>query len=235
MEKEIEERLEFWGLKLDAKALAKLEILAHEIKEKNARLNLISKNDEPCFWSRHLADSLAAAPLLKKLLLPGALVADAGSGAGFPGLPLAAALPSVNFELWDSNRKRVEFALWAAGSMKLKNAAAFCRRIGQSGPFEAARYDAVLERAMGKLENILPQCLNMLKSGGVFLAWQAGGQRQRPAARQWQSGLEDAGAPGSLKALKKAGAKLADRFAYTLPGEIHERFILVFRKSGWTF
>lgn len=221
MEKEIEERLELWGLKLDAKALAKLEILAREIKEKNAMLNLISKNDEPCFWSRHLADSLAAAPLLQKLILPGALVADAGSGPGFPGLPLAAALPAFNFELWDSNRKRVEFALWAAGSMKLKNAAALCRRIGQSGAFELGRYDAVLERAMGKLENILPQCLNMLKSGGVFLAW--------------QSGLEDAGAPGSLKALKKAGAKLEAGFAYTLPGEIRERLILVFRKSEWTF
>ena len=217
MEKEIEERLGLWGLKLDTRALVKLEILAHEIKEKNATLNLISKNDEPCFWSRHLADSLAAAPLLQKLILPGALVADAGSGPGLPGLPLAAALPSVNFELWDSNRKRVKFALWAAGAMKLKNAAALRRRIGQSGAFGPARYDAVLERAMGKLENILPQCLNMLKSGGVFLAW--------------QSGLEDAGAPGSLKALEKAGAKLETQFAYTLPGEIRERLILVFRKN----
>ena len=218
MEKEIKERLELWGLKLDAAALAKLEILAREIKEKNAMLNLISKNDEPCFWSRHLADSLAAAPLLEKLLSPGALIADAGSGPGFPGLPLAAALPSVNFELWDSNRKRVDFSLWAAGAMKLKNTQAYCRRIGQSGAFELARYDAVIERAMGQLENRLPQCLNMLKSGGVFLAW--------------QSGLEDAGAQGSLKALKKAGAKLADRFVYTLPGEARERFILVFRKGS---
>ena len=216
MEKAIEERLELWGLKLDTTALAKLEILAREIKEKNARLNLISKNDESCFWSRHLADSLAAAPMLQKLILPGALVADAGSGPGFPGLPLAAAMAPVNFELWDSNRKRVEFAIWAAGAMKLKNTAAFYRRIGQSGTFELARYDAVLERAMGKLENILPQCLNMLKSGGVFLAW--------------QSGLEDAGAPGSMKALGKAGAKLETKFAYTLPGEIRERLILVFRK-----
>jgi len=120
MEKEIKERLELWGLELSAEASAKLEILAHEIKEKNAMLNLISKNDEPCFWSRHLADSLAAAPLLQKLVLPGALVADAGSGPGFPGLPLAASLPSLSFELWDSNRKRVEFALWTAGAMRLK-------------------------------------------------------------------------------------------------------------------
>ncbi|HAH30947.1 MAG TPA: 16S rRNA (guanine(527)-N(7))-methyltransferase RsmG [Elusimicrobia bacterium] len=217
MEREIEERLELWGLKLDAQTKESLETLAHEIKKTNAVLNLISKNDEPLLWSRHLSDSLAAAPLLKNLLSPGALMADAGSGPGFPALPLAAALPAFNFELWDSNRKRVEFALRAAGAMKLKNTTAFHRRIGQSGAFELARYDAVVERAMGKLENILFQCLNMLKSGGVFLAW--------------QSGLVDAQTPASLKALDKAGAKLETRFAYTLPGETRERFILIFRRK----
>ncbi|MCX5785297.1 MAG: 16S rRNA (guanine(527)-N(7))-methyltransferase RsmG [Elusimicrobia bacterium] len=217
MEKGIEERLGLWGLKLDAQTVENLETLAQVVKETNAVINLISKNDEPLLWSRHISDSLAAAPLIKKLLPPGALLADAGSGPGFPGLPLAAALPAFNFELWDSNRKRVEFALRAAGAMKLKNTAAFYRRIGQSGAFELARYDAVLERAMGKLENILPQCLNMLKSGGVFFAW--------------QSGLEDARSPASLKALEKAGARLETRFAYTLPGETRERFILVFRKG----
>ena len=220
MEKEIKERLADWGFTPDAAASEKLGILAREIEEKNAVINLVSKNDLPCLWSRHLCDSLAAAPLLLKLLPAGALVADAGCGPGLPGLPLAAALPALRFELWDSNGKRVEFARLAAAAMRLENACPQWRRIGQSGAFEKARYDAVIERAMGKLENILPQCLNMLKSGGVFLAW--------------QSGLEDAGTPGALKALSKAGAQRETEFAYTLPGEARVRHILVFRKGRAT-
>jgi len=215
----IKETLEKWKLGLTEEQLAGLELFKTELLEKNSRLNLVSDNDAGYLWPRHILDALAGAPLLAGLLKPGDAVADAGAGAGFPGIPLAVALQPVAFDLWDSSLKRTMFLTCAASRLKLKTVRALHRRIGQSGPLETGKYGAVVERAMGKLENILPQCLNMVKPGGVFLAWQTAAQlaRERPAARE---------------AADRAGAGLENTTAYRLPGETEDRHILVFRKGG---
>lgn len=211
--------LESWGLALTAGSLRKLEIFSAALLERNPVQNLVSKNDEPQLWERHILDSLAAAPLLRRRLAPGALVADAGSGAGFPGLPLAAALEEFRFHLLESRARRCDFLNGAAAAMGAGNAAIFNRRVGEGGPGSGQRYQAVTERAMGQLENILPQCLNILSGGGVFLAWQSAAQLALPR-------------PAVDAALKKAGGELAETFPYRLPGATEDRYILVFRKRG---
>lgn len=206
-----------WGLELSPDAWNRLEAFAAALKEKNSVQNLVSKNDEPLLWERHILDSLAAAPLLRRLLKPGAAIADAGSGAGFPGLVLAAVLQDFSFDLLDSRNKRCEFLSWAASQMPCGNVSVSWRRVGEGGPGSERRYGAVIERAMGKLENILPQCLNILSGGGCFLAWQSAAQlaQSRPAVNA---------------ALAGAGGKLAETFSYRLPGEGEDRHILVFTK-----
>jgi len=207
MDRTTEETLERWGLALTEEQANRLELFRVELLEKNARLNLFSRrSDADLLWPRHILDALAGAPLLSRLVRPGGLVADAGAGAGFPGIPLAVALEEMRFDLWDSSMRRQMFLTWTASRLKLGNARGVCARIGQSGGTEAGRYDAVVERAMGKLENILPQCLNMLRPGGVFLAWQS------------ESG-------------EGAAAEAVEAFSYRLPNEDKERFILVFRKG----
>ncbi|HAU89228.1 MAG TPA: 16S rRNA (guanine(527)-N(7))-methyltransferase RsmG, partial [Elusimicrobia bacterium] len=114
MNETVKTKLAAWGLQPDAESLNRLELFAASLLEKNAVQNLVSKNDEPLLWERHILDSLAAAALLRRLLPAGALVADAGSGAGFPGLVLAAVLPEYQFELLDSRSKRCDFLTWAA-------------------------------------------------------------------------------------------------------------------------
>lgn len=215
MNEELKNALAAWGVQLSGPRLEKLEIFARELITNNAVMNLISQKDEPELWPRHIADSLAAAPLLRRFLKPGALIADSGTGAGFPGMPLAAALEEFRFELLDSNGKRCDFLTRAAAAMKITNAAVFKRRVGE-GP-KSPRYDAVLERAMGQLENILPQCLNMLVEGGAFLAWQSAAQMAAPR-------------PGLLEVMGKARVELAEKLGYRLPGEQEDRFIAVFRK-----
>jgi len=207
-----------WGLQPGAEDLRRLEAFAAALLAQNAVQNLVSKNDEPLLWERHILDSLAAAPALRRLLRPGAAAADAGSGAGFPGLPLAAVLPEFSFDLLESRVKRVEFLNAAAAAMSAGNVKAWQRRVGEGGPGSERRYAAVTERAMGQLENILPQCLNILLPGGFFLAWQTAAQLQmkRPAV--------DA-------ALAKGRAALAETVSYRLPGEGEDRHILVFRKG----
>lgn len=218
MNDKVKTTLAAWGLQPDAESLNRLELFAASLLEKNAVQNLMSRNDEPLLWERHMLDSLAAAPLLRRLLPPGALVADAGSGAGFPGLVLAAALPEYNFELLDSRNKRCEFLTWAAAAMGCRNVRVFQRRLGEGGAAAGTKYAAVTERAMGQLENILPQCLNILDKGGFFLAWQSAAQvaQRRPAVEDAQSA---------------ARGRLIENFAYRLPVEAEDRHIMVFRKS----
>ena len=217
MNDELKSALAAWGVELSGPQTERLGIFAAELITNNAVMNLISQKDEPLIWQRHIADSLAAAPLLRRLLKPGALIADSGTGAGFPGMPLAAALENFRFELLDSNGKRCAFLGRAAAAMKISNAAVFQRRVGE-GP-KSPRYAAVLERAMGQLENILPQCLNMLTQGGVFLAWQSAAQLAAPR-------------PELEKVMHTARAGLAEKFSYRLPGEQEDRFIVIFRKLG---
>ncbi len=208
--------LSAWGLQLTQESLRKLQLFAAGLKEKNALLNLVSKTDEPQLWERHILDSLAGAPLLRRLLKPGAIIADAGSRAGVPGLARSTALEEFRFNLLDSSGKRCSFLNWSATAMNLENVSVFHRRLGEGGVAAATGYDAVIERAMGQLENILPQCLNILAEGGIFLAWQSAAQtRERPAVNA---------------ALRKAGGELSETFPYRLPGETEARYILVFRK-----
>ncbi|MBI4350629.1 MAG: 16S rRNA (guanine(527)-N(7))-methyltransferase RsmG [Elusimicrobia bacterium] len=211
--------LQAWDLRLSPESLRRLELFSAALLERNPVQNLVSKNDEPQLWERHILDSLAAAPLLRRLLEPGALIADAGSGAGFPGLPLAAALEEFNFHLLESRARRCDFLGGAAAAMGAGNVSVFNRRVGEGGPGSGQRYGAVTERAMGQLENILPQCLNILSVGGFFLAWQSAAQLAQPR-------------PAVDAALKKAGGELAETFSYRLPGGTEGRHILVFKKRG---
>ena len=218
MNETVKTALAAWGLEPGPEAIASIETYVSVLKEQNAVQNLVSRNDEPLLWERHVLDSLAGAVPLRRLLKPGTAVADAGSGAGFPGLPLAAVLPELRFELLDSRVRRCDFLRQAAKAMGRSNVTVFNRRVGEGGEAAATRYGAVTERAMGHLENILPQCLNILVKGGFFLAWQSAAQlaEDRPAV--------DAAA-------RKAGAALAETFSYRLPAESDDRHILVFRKG----
>jgi len=220
MNDSIEAVLAAWGLKLTEESLRKLEVFAAFLAEKNAVQNLVSERDMPQLWERHMLDSLAAAPLLRRALKPGALIADAGSGAGFPGLALSAALEEFNFQLLESRERRCDFLTEAAAAMGSRNVAVFNRRVGEGGPAAGQRYAAVIERAMGQLENILPQCLNILSRGGIFLAWQSAAQLAQPR-------------PAVEAALKKAGGRLSETYPYRLPGEDSDRYILVFTKEPY--
>lgn len=218
MTEEVKAVLSSWGLELTPENLRRLETFAAALTEKNAVQNLVSEKDMPQLWERHFLDSLAAAALLRRHLKPGALIADAGSGAGFPGLALAAALEEFNFQLLESRERRCDFLGETAAAMGAKNVAVFNRRVGEGGAGSEQRYAAVIERAMGQLENILPQCLNILVKGGIFLAWQSAAQLAQPR-------------PAVEAARQKARAELAETFAYRLPGETADRYIMVFKRT----
>ncbi|MEA3306941.1 MAG: 16S rRNA (guanine(527)-N(7))-methyltransferase RsmG [Elusimicrobiota bacterium] len=217
-------QMETWNIEVSGNHLELLQLYVDELLEKNKIFNLISNKDAAIIWTRHITDSIAPLKKIKTLYpsLKNKLISDAGSGAGLPGIPLKILLEEADFKLYEPNLKRRNFLMWLFSKLKLKKIEASNERIGENQSLQKGKTDILIERAMGQLENILPQCLNMIKEdGGLFYAWHAN-------AKILQS-------PVIKDILKKMNADICDVQAYKLAGEEKERFILILRRKKCTY
>jgi 16S rRNA (guanine527-N7)-methyltransferase len=114
----------------------------------NRVYNLTGLQDRGALIERHLVESLALGPLLR-----GERVADVGSGAGLPGIPLAVTQPARRFTLIESRAKRVYFLRHAAGSLRLSNVDVAHGRAQTLTGVEP--FDTVLARAVAGPEKLL--------------------------------------------------------------------------------
>lgn len=129
----------------------------------------------------HVADSLSVLDF--EQLREADRIADLGSGAGLPGLVLAAALPGARVDLIESVGRRCEFACRAIEHTGTKNAAVVCERSESWARGEGReRYDAVTARALGRLATVAELASPLLRDGGVLLAWK--GRRVPEEERQ---------------------------------------------------
>lgn len=138
----------------------------------------------------HVADALVALELAPVRAARHA--ADLGSGAGFPGLVLAAALPDCRFSLVEANRRKCDFLGRAAARMDLANADVIAER-AESWTAGAATLDLVTARAVAPLAVLVEYAAPLLVVGGALVAWK--GRRERAeeadgAAAAAQTGLE---------------------------------------------
>jgi len=135
------------------------------IKDETVSLTAITEPEE--FAALHLLDSLACVALPE--LESAKEVVDIGSGAGFPGLPLAALYPEKRFLLTDSLRKRTEFAAFAAMSLRLDNVDVIHTRAESAGrdPSLREHFDLALCRAVGKMPVIMEYTLPLVGVGGA--------------------------------------------------------------------
>lgn len=145
------------------KLLAYLELLA----KWNRTYNLTAIRDPLKMVSHHLLDSLAVLPHLPATLDRSAL-ADVGSGAGLPGIPLAIAEPQRRVTLNDASEKRGAFLRQAVIELGLANVEVYIGRVQSWRPLE--RFAVVITRGFAELAQFVAACRHLVAPGGVLAA-----------------------------------------------------------------
>jgi 16S rRNA (guanine527-N7)-methyltransferase len=141
----------------------------------------------------HLADSLSAVDLAP--VRDAQIIADVGSGAGFPGLVLAIALPRARVALVESAGRKCEYLVRARAAASVENVSVVHSR-AESWSDGLARHDLVTARAVGPLALLCEYAAPLLVVGGTLVAWKGAlAEGERAAAEQAaaQLGLEPAG------------------------------------------
>ena len=158
------------GLALTAEQAEKLSAYFAMLEEASKSFNLISYTDVEEMVTRHFLDALAAPAL--KLLAPFRNIIDVGTGAGFPGLPLAIVLNRPQITLLDSLRKRTDFLQTVVEKLALPNTTVVHARAEDYARTACReRYDAALSRAVASLPVLLEYTLPFVRVGGAVLAW----------------------------------------------------------------
>ena len=151
------------GQDVDPGQASSLLRLVDELERWNRKVNLTAIRDRGSMLTLHLLDSLAVRPWLS-----GGSVLDVGTGAGFPGLPLAICEPGRRFVLLDSNNKKIQFVRHAAITLGLENVTAARARAEDYAPGE--RFDTVIARAVAELATLVSLAGHHVGEGVVFVA-----------------------------------------------------------------
>lgn len=163
----LERGLQTLGLALSASVCDQLLKYTQLLAKWNRTYNLTAVRDPLAMVSHHLLDSLAVLPHLETAGA-GARIADVGSGAGLPGVPLALARPDWHVALVESNDKKAAFLQQAKIELALANVEIHARRVEAWHP--ADRFAVVISRAFAELADFVAACKHLLAPHGVLAA-----------------------------------------------------------------
>jgi len=163
IESRIAEGARALGLDLSRTQIDQLATLLSALERWNRRINLTAIRTIDEMVPAHILDSLAIRPKLR-----GRSVLDIGTGAGFPGLPLAIVEPAIHFVLLDSNGKKISFVREMIGVLGLANAEAVKARAEDYAP--GKRFDTVIARALASLPRLVEISAHLVREDGQLLA-----------------------------------------------------------------
>ena len=193
-----------------------LEALQKDTLETNEKFNLTAIKDENKFRELMILDSLLPLSLLD---LSNKSVLDIGTGAGYPGLPLAIC-STGNFTLLDSTKKKIDHINEFVSANNIKNVKTVSSRAEEYARANRDKYDVVIARAVASLNVLLEIALPLVKVGGYFIAMK--GPR----------GLEEI--DEAKKAIKELDCEVIEIHEEELPESKEKRVNILFQKKKET-
>jgi 16S rRNA (guanine527-N7)-methyltransferase len=184
---------------LPAGAVTRLATHAYWMCVANETMNLTRITDPRGIAVKHVLDSLLA---IDAVDFRGARVLDVGTGAGYPGIPIAIAVPSASVVLLDGTEKKAIFVEDAIEKLGLKNAAAVHGRAEVH--LKEFQYDYLVARAVGPLDRILPLLLARRDRFGALVAMKGPG-----GAQEWEKAA-DSGATRGFECIATYESELPD-------------------------
>ncbi len=209
------------GIPLSEEAADKLFKFHLLLTDWNKHMDLTAVLEESEMVDRHYIDSLT--PLKTDRLFPkGTSVIDVGSGAGFPGIPLAIARPDIQVTLLDAQQKRIRFLQEVSMQLNLKNVRTVHGRAEDVAHLIEFResFDLALARAVASLPALLELLLPFVHVGGRALCWKG------PAV------MDEL--PSGENAARLLGGKLEEPIPTSIPGRDWAHLLLPCLKTGKT-
>ena len=193
--------------------IASFEIYKNLLQEYNKKFNLTSLTTDGSIYLKHFYDSICLMKI--KELKSSSTLLDIGSGAGFPGIPLAIINSKLKITLIESNRKKCEFLKIIKEKLNLDNIEIINSRAEEYAKENRNKFDIATSRAVSHLSIIAELEIPALKLNGYFL----------PLKSNVQEELEE-----SYSKIQDLGTQLEEIIEYTLPIENSKRTILKIKK-----
>ena len=210
---EMQERLLLLKDKIQNEKREEFEKFHALLLEYNQKYNLTTILEAKDVLYKHFLDSAAGEHLFKE----NAVVAEIGSGAGFPSLVLKILRPDLKFSLFESVGKKCEFLKVVVDNLHLQNVNIYNLRAedGAKDIKFREKFDCVTARAVARMNSLSEYCLPFVKIGGKFIAYKSGDIQEIKEAES---------------AYKVLGGKVEEIISYELPENYGERTLAVIKK-----
>ena len=197
------EQLNSIGVQASAEQIELMTRYMEMILDRNQHINLTAIKDPDEFLLRHYVDSAAVMNIPE--YQEASSVLDLGTGAGFPGVPLAILSPDKEFVLLDSLRKRLNVIEEFCGELGIHNVKVLHARAEDAGRDKKIRekMDLCVSRAVADLSVLSEYCLPVVRKGGAFIAYK--GSDVESEAREAQKAVRVLG--GKLDRIKKVSVQ----------------------------
>jgi 16S rRNA (guanine527-N7)-methyltransferase len=214
-EQKIREEAASLGIAVDERQAELMAKHWQMVTEVNKRFNLTAIDSEPEAVTKHYVDSLLPLSFLPQT----GQALDIGSGAGYPGIPLAIMSPHLQWTLLDSSQKRCAFLQQTADQLDLPQISVLCARAERAAhePWLRQTFSVVMARAVSALPVLLEYALPFLAKGGIFMAMKGPGLQEELDKSQ--------------SALELLGGRLQEIYRYNLSGGEKRSIALICKEA----